>query len=82
MMVNNDIISLEAINPERFSRVISLLSIEDPTSYDVVIEVITKAKNLSGAAKTNYGKSSLLLDDDLLDAITSFVNFVPEVADE
>lgn len=82
MKVNNDLISLEAINPERFSRVVSTLSVEDPASYDVVIEVITKAKNLSGAAKTNFGKSSLSLDDDLLDAITSFVSFIPETPDE
>lgn len=82
MAIIKDITDLESVNPERFSRVISTLSIEDSHSYDIIIDVITKYNNLSGAAKTNFNKKELLLDADLLDAITSFVSFTPEVSDE
>lgn len=82
MAIIKNITDLESVNPERFSRVISTLSIEDSPSYDIIIDVITKYKDLSGAAKTNFNKKELLLDADLLDAITSFVSFTPEVSDE
>lgn len=82
MVIIKNIIDLAEVNPQRFSRVISTISIEDPASYDVLIDVITKAKSLSGAAKTNFCKKDLEIDADLLDAIQSFVNFKPEVHDE
>lgn len=82
MSVNNDLVSLEEVNSERFSKMIATLSIDDPASYDIVIATVTKAKNLSGAAKANYLKGPLDIDADLLDAIKSYVSFQLEVTDE
>lgn len=82
MGLNKDLVVLEEVNPERFSKMISTLSVDDPVSYNVVIEVITTSKRLNGAAKTNFGKKVLDLSADLIDAIDSYVRFIPEVSDE
>lgn len=82
MPLVKDLIVLEEVNPERFSKMISTLSVDDPTSYNIVIDVVTTSKGLSGAAKTNFGKKNLDLSADLIDAIDSYVRFVPEVNDE
>lgn len=80
-MTNKDLTLLQLENPRRFSKMLALISADDPKNYDKLIISFTEYNNLAGIAKGNYGKLKLDVNQDLLDAIAEFVR-APDVQEE
>lgn len=74
-----DISKLRAISPERFSKALSYMILDDYNSYTTIMNHLEKYDSASGAAKTSIGYLDIdsQITDDLRKSLIAFVEVDP-----